>query len=79
MFVDNEARMLKREEMEYDHIRTNQPDLEYQISLIDGEIAQIFAINHKDRDKCGRLIMQCIENQITKEARYLAEQAMEEI
>ncbi len=59
--------------LEEDHIRVNQPDLEYCISLIDGELAQIYAINHKDRKKCGHLLMQQIELAVRQEAIYQAQ------
>ena len=56
------------------HLKNNQPDLEYQFSLIDGELAQIYSMHHKMRVKCGLLLMTQIEQQIMKEAVYQAEQ-----
>ena len=63
---------------EIDHINVNQPDLEYCISLIDGELAQIYAINHRERAKCGHLLMQQIEEAVKNEAEYRANQRIED-
>ena len=64
--------------MEIDHIRVNQPDLEYCISLIDGELAQIYALNHGKRALCGHMIMQQVEESIRNEAVYRAQQRIED-
>jgi len=63
---------------EINHLSNNQPDLEYQISLIDGELAQIFTVNHKNRRTCERLLYQQIEEQIRLEAVYQAKQRVED-
>ena len=62
---------------EYEHIQKNSTELEYQLSLINDELADIYAINFRDRIKCGQLLMQAIENQIREEATYLAKQRAE--
>ena len=65
-----------------EHLEGNQPDLEYQISLIDGEIAQLFCQNYgqdnRKRIKTGLLIVELIERQILDEATYLAKQQLED-
>ena len=62
---------------EIDHLKVNQPDVGYCITLIDDEIAQIYAINHQDRARCGHLIMQQIENAIMEEAVFRASERLE--
>jgi hypothetical protein len=74
-------RLMNKDELtglEIDHIRVNQPDLEYCISLIDGELAQIYALNHGNRALCGLKIMQRIEQAVREEAAYRAQQRVEE-
>ncbi len=63
--------------LEIDHIKVNQPDLGYCISLIDDEIAQIYAIHHKNPTTCGMLIMHQIEEAVRNEAVYRADQRIE--
>ena len=55
---------------EIDHIKVNQPDLEYVISLIDGEIAQLYALHHRSPNTCGHLIMHQIDEAIRQEGEY---------
>ena len=66
---------------EIEHIEANQPDLEYQVSLIDDEIGQIFAINYgsstQARIRTGLLIVEAIERQILVEATYRAKERCE--
>ena len=64
--------------LEIDHIKVNQPDLEYCFSLIMSELAQIYAINHRDHSMCRRLILQQMEESIKVEAVYRADQRLEE-
>ena len=68
-------------DMEREHIEVNQADLEYQISLIDDEIGQIFAINYgsstQARIRTGLLIVEAIERQILEEVTYRAKQRAE--
>ena len=75
---DQQVTMDELVALETGHIKINQPDLEYCISLIDGELAQIYALNHSKRALCGHMLMQQIEQAIREEAAYRAQQRLEE-
>lgn len=66
---------------EIEYLEKNQPELEYQISLIDGILAQIFCVNYgtsqRARIRTGLLLVEAIERQILEEATYQAQQRAE--